>query len=141
MQQRIPALPTSQDLRDRSETLLTLEEKTKLKALLHDYQEVAKVELVLGKFTTLTHKIDTGDARPIKQKMPRTPINFANEKGAHLEKMLKAGVIQPSISEWASPLVLIRKRDGSVRWHKRKPKPLQDHANAALQFLDHVQRR
>ena len=33
-----------------------------------------------------------------------------------LQKMLDAGVIQPSISEWASAPVLIRKRDGGVRW-------------------------
>ena len=30
--------------------------------------------------------------------------------------MLKTRVIQPSMSEWASPPVLIRKRDGSVCW-------------------------
>ena len=40
---------------------------------------------------------------------------FAGEKEAHL-KMLAAGVIQPSISDWASAPVLIRKRDGNVRW-------------------------
>ena len=30
--------------------------------------------------------------------------------------MLDAGVIQPSMSDWASAPVLIRKRDGSVSW-------------------------
>lgn len=30
--------------------------------------------------------------------------------------MLKAGVIQPSVSEWASAPVLVHKRDGTVRW-------------------------
>ena len=30
--------------------------------------------------------------------------------------MLEAGVIEPSTSEWASPPVLIRKRDGNIRW-------------------------
>ena len=30
--------------------------------------------------------------------------------------MINAGVIQESVSEWASSPVLIRKRDGTVRW-------------------------
>ena len=42
--------------------------------------------------------------------------NKANEEREHLEKLLEAGVIEPSASEWASPIVLVRKRDGSVRW-------------------------
>jgi hypothetical protein len=48
--------------------------------------------------------------------MRRTPACFVDEEEAHLQKMLDAGVIQPSISEWASAPVLIRKRDGGVRW-------------------------
>lgn len=30
--------------------------------------------------------------------------------------MLSEGVIRTSASEWASPLVLVRKKDGGVRW-------------------------
>ena len=33
-----------------------------------------------------------------------------------LGKMLDAKLIEPSVSEWASPPVLIRKRDGTVRY-------------------------
>ena len=48
--------------------------------------------------------------------MRRTPACFVDEEEAHLKKMLDAGVIQESVSEWASSPVLIRKRDGSVQW-------------------------
>ena len=51
------------------------------------------------------------------EKMRRTPF-FGGGGGeeAYLKKMLDAGVIQPSISEWASAPVLIRKKDGQARW-------------------------
>lgn len=70
----------------------------------------------MGDFTEVRHKIDTDVAKPVKQKIRRTPMGFAEEEKAHLDKMLKADVIQPSCSDWASAPVLIRKRDGSVRW-------------------------
>ena len=52
----------------------------------------------------------------MKQRIRRTPACFAGEEEAHLEKMLKARVIQESPSALTSATVLIRKRDGTVRW-------------------------
>ena len=102
---------------EQSKKHITAEEQTKLRRLLYEYQDVfARNEFILGNFTAIEHNIDTGDAKPLKQRMRRTPISFANEEKAHLDKMEKAGVIQPSNSEWASAPVLVRKRDGSVRW-------------------------
>ncbi|MCW4335780.1 MAG: RNase H-like domain-containing protein [Candidatus Thiodiazotropha endolucinida] len=96
---------------------LTEQESAQLADLLNEYQDVfAKTEYDLGHFSGIEHAIDTGQARPIKQRMRRTPACFAGEEEAHLKKMLEAGVIQESTSEWASAPVLIRKRDGSVRW-------------------------
>ena len=48
--------------------------------------------------------------------MRRTPLHFHDEEEACLKKMLDSKVIQPSNSEWASPSVLIQKKDGSVHW-------------------------
>ena len=50
--------------------------------------------------------------------MRRTPTVFQGGEEGHLDKMLAAGVIQPSTSDWASaPVeVLVRQKDGSVRW-------------------------
>ena len=39
----------------------------------------SKGETDLGSFTAVKHHIDTGDDRPIKQRMIRTPLAYANE--------------------------------------------------------------
>ena len=104
-------------LYENSSSELQPDEKLALKQLLYDYSDIfAKDEFDLGNFTEIEHSIDTGNAKPVKERMRRTPSCFVDEEEAHLKKMLDAGVIQPSISEWCSAPVLIRKRDGTVRW-------------------------
>ncbi|VDI28767.1 Hypothetical predicted protein [Mytilus galloprovincialis] len=91
------------------------DQKSKLRTLLYTYSDVfARTEFDLGNFSHVEHEIDTGDARPIQLRMRRTPACFVQEEEAHLKKMLDAGVIQPSTSEWASAPVLIRKKDGGT---------------------------
>ena len=46
--------------------------------------------------------------------MRRTPICFQTEEEWTLKKMLEAGVIRPSVSEYASAPVIISKKEGSV---------------------------
>ncbi len=105
------------DLLHRSAEYLDKSQVLDLTRLLIEHQDVfARDDFDLGSFTTIEHKIDTGDSKPIKQRFRRTPVCFASEEEANLQKMIKAKVVQPSISEWASAPVLVRKRDGSVRW-------------------------
>ncbi len=102
---------------DASRENLSEPEQRRLADVLISFEDVfAKDEFDLGTFSELEHNIDTGNAKPIKQRMRRTPACFVGEEEAHLKKMLEAEVIQESTSEWASSPVLIRKRDGKVRW-------------------------
>ncbi|KAK3792722.1 hypothetical protein RRG08_035199 [Elysia crispata] len=102
---------------EEAQSQLSHAETIALKSLLLEYADVfAQSDFDLGAFDAIKHTIDTGDSAPIKQRMRRTPIHFREEEDGHLDKMIQAGVIRPSVSEWASPPVLVRKRDGSVRW-------------------------
>ena len=99
-----------QNILDKSSTL-TKDQQSKVANLLHEFVDVfALDDFDLGTFSHIEHEIDTGDARPIKQRIRRTPMCFAHEEESHLKKMLDAGIIEPSISEWASAPVLVRKR-------------------------------
>jgi len=88
-----------------------------LKRLLHDHQGTfAKSSTDLGFCPIVQHDIDTGDNRPIKQSPRRPPISARDAEDEILDEMLEAGVIEPSRSEWASPVYLVKKKDGTYRF-------------------------
>lgn len=105
------------DLFKRSTTDIADSEKKLLEQLLIDYADVfAAHDLDLGCFTAVQHEILIEDVLPIKERLRRVPRGFEEEEEKHLTAMLDAGVIQPSSSPWASSPVLVRKKDGGVRW-------------------------
>ena len=58
----------------------------------------------------------TRDSSPRKQPVRRIPFAVRQEVATLLCKMQDSGVIRASNSPWASPVVLVRKRDGSLRF-------------------------
>lgn len=64
----------------------------------------------------IEHKIVTGNSHHIRQKMRRMPLRFEKEEEAHLQQLLDKGVIEPLSSEWVSSPVLVRKKDGKLRY-------------------------
>mgnify|MGYP001800389696 CR=1 FL=1 len=76
--------------------------------------ETKKVGMVPDRYRT-TIKLKPGTV-PIKQKLrPMHPQQQADLK-IQLDEWLKEGVIRPSKSPWASPLVPVKKKDGRTRW-------------------------
>lgn len=61
----------------------------------------------------LCHNILTGDAPPICQPVRRIPLQHREEVRKLLDNMLERGVTEPLTSPWASPIVLVRKKDGT----------------------------
>ena len=93
------------------------EHQHKVETLLTEFSDVfAKHDLDLGCFAKIQHRIILSDPTPVKQRLRRTPLGFQNEEEKHIQSMLEKGVISPSSSDYASAPVLIRKRDGSVRY-------------------------
>jgi hypothetical protein len=87
-----------------------------LKQLLLKWRSVfATSNLDLGKTDLIKHTINLTDETPIKQRHRRIPPGVLDEVKQHLTDMMKSGVIKESESPWSSPLVLARKRDGSLR--------------------------
>ena len=112
VQSRIPE--HIKDMFLRSCTHLTDEQSIEFGEVLIKFADIfAQNDNDLWLFTATEHTMDTGDAKPIKQRMRRVPLGFADEE-RYLKKMLDSGVIVPSNSDWASPCVLIWKKDGTV---------------------------
>ena len=86
--------------------------------LLHRYEHVfpAPGEPVTGRTKSVQHEIITKDARRIHCGPPRlAPAGLRTEQEC-VNYMLTGGQIEPSDSPWASPVVLVTKKDGSTRF-------------------------
>jgi len=62
------------------------------------------------------HHIDTGDAAPIMMKRCRQAQAEDTVVEGNVSKMLNAGVIEAGDGAWGFPVVLVKKRDGEVRF-------------------------
>ena len=60
-------------------------------------------------------KIDTKEERPVKLKPYRVPVCHQDEVNKQLISMEEQGIISLSKSPWSSPLVVVKKKDGSLR--------------------------
>ena len=91
--------------------------KVQLQQLIKEYGDIfAMNDTELGCAEDTVHSIDTGEHMPIKQHPRRIPFALRGEVKKMIEGMLRQGVIKPSHSPWASPIVLVAKKDGGTRF-------------------------
>ena len=91
-------------------------EVLRFERLLHEYQDIfVGPDGKLGLTNLIEHSIDTGNHLPIKQRSRRLPIAQREAVEKELNKLEKQGLIEPSDSPWAAPLVIVTKKDGSLR--------------------------
>ena len=67
----------------------------------------------IGYCDLLQHDIDTGGHFHIKQSSCRPPLSARQAEDDILDETLESGVIEPSDSPWASPVCLVKKKDGT----------------------------
>ena len=84
---------------------LSTKQKEQLEVLLQKYQDVFKSKP--GKTNAIKHFIHTTDSSPVKQHPYCLPHAYWEEVRQELKAMLAEGVIEPSQSDWALPIVLI----------------------------------
>ena len=89
-----------------------------LRELLQKYEHVfpAPGEPVTGRTKSVQHEIEINEARPVRCGPRRlAPAGLRREQDC-VKEMLSGGQIEPSDSPWASPVVLVTKKDGSTRF-------------------------
>jgi len=90
---------------------------TGLRSLIRKHEAIfSKHEYDIGRSPLVEYQIDTGDYRPLRQPLRRHPFQHLEAIDNQVEEMHWHGIIEPAASPWASNVVLVRKKDGSLRF-------------------------
>lgn len=96
---------------------LTPEQRSELIAVLYHFRSsFDAIQPSLGRTSTVTHHIDTGSHSPLRQRPYRVSPTERRVISEHVDDMLRRNIVQPSHSPWASPVVLVKKKDDSIRF-------------------------
>ncbi|KAI2668517.1 Retrovirus-related Pol polyprotein from transposon 17.6 [Labeo rohita] len=97
-------------------SVLSEEEQGKVRALLEKYVPVFSThDGDLGCTNLISHDIPLLDDIPVRQRFRRIPPSEYEVVKAHINQLLETQVIRESCSPYASPIVLVKKKDGSLR--------------------------
>ena len=94
---------------------LSLDQQECVRELIAEYKDIF-ASTNPGVTSKVEHSIDTGDNRPIYSAPFRTSPKEKQIIDAEVKKMLDSNIIRPSKSPWSSPVVLVEKKDGSIRF-------------------------
>ena len=101
-----------QDLKEWPES----EQKQARELLLKWEHLFAHSNLDLGKTALIRNKIRLMEQTPFKERYRCIPPHMYDDMRAHIQEMLDIGAIHKSHSPWVSAVVLVRKKDGGLRF-------------------------
>ena len=87
-----------------------------IKQLLNEYEDIfAKNSGDIGRTNLIVHDIYTGQSAPVHQRARRISPEEHEAMKKTVENLHSVGIIEPSRSEWASNVRMVRKKDGTWR--------------------------
>ncbi|KAG7307441.1 hypothetical protein JYU34_007633 [Plutella xylostella] len=84
--------------------------------VLEQFKDISFGEKGLGRTQLITHKINTGDAEPIRQRYYRMSPEKQRIITEQVDEMLALDVVEPCESPWSSPVLVVGKKDGKPRF-------------------------
>ena len=91
----------------------------KAKRLLMEFHHIFSLERnEIGCTDTTEHVIELlpEQGKPFKERFRRIALHKVEEVQQHIQEMLDGGAIQPSQSPWCNAVVLVGKKDGTLRF-------------------------
>lgn len=84
--------------------------------MIAQFRDISYEERGLGRTSLITHTIDTGDTPPIRQRYYRMSPEKQRLLCEQLDQMLADDVVEPCESPWSSPVLLVPKKNGELRF-------------------------
>lgn len=97
----------------QQQTMLNSTQQIRLQAVIDRNRKLMGTGL--GCTNRVEHVIRT-NSPPIKQRYYRVSPVVQKQIDEELNEMLRLGIVEPSNSPWASPIVLVKKKDGKYRF-------------------------
>ncbi|KAJ8737429.1 hypothetical protein PYW08_000024 [Mythimna loreyi] len=84
--------------------------------IIRQFEEISFKVKGLGNTNVITHRIDTGDTQPIRQRYYRMSPEKQRILIEQVDEMLSLDVVEPCESAWSSPVLIVTKKNGEPRF-------------------------
>ena len=120
LQQHLRQKCYPQDIREKIEDLTSHIEqpnqRQRLERILWKHGKLFDLRQPSTIKATVRHAIETDTHSPVFTPPYRVSYKDEQVQREEIDKLLKQGIIEESTSPWSSPIVLVRKKDGSIRF-------------------------
>ena len=100
---------------------ITTDIRQKFKELCEQYREAfSKSNEDIGRTKLVKMDIDTGDSPPVSSRPYTLPLKHYEWVQREIKSLKHAGIIMKSMSKWASPIVIVRKKSAPGKPPKRR---------------------